>query len=378
MKKILLFILMACLLAGSAAAASVPDDVLYENRNGRQLIVKTYTLQPGADTDSLIEEPFEKEGSSYVFDSIVKQEHPFEHKRLQSETVTVETETDDLAAILEKLEPALAFDDGEYTGALVLDHTSLQTEVTGYSTKYYTVTDTKTIEDLDRNDPGYVPKTTVKNGRTLELSNVEWAVQGTSLSGDTLVPTQYMAVATYSAGASYKAATGYVTTAEYSGEVLSAGIESVTYTVTYYGTPLPVPPPPEPEPVPEPEAFPPVMLIVIGGIVLAVAIAVALYFLLMYKNIKVYDMSEDNVEYELLGKLRISARKPGIDLCSLKKYPELEAVIVIQNRTARKLFGRLVKIRLRGSIATHIVEQAGKEDYIFNISTDAYIRGEDK
>ena len=334
MKKILLFILIAGLLTGSAAAASVPDDVVIENRNGRQLIVKTYTLLPGDNPDALLEEPFEKEGFSYVFDSIVKQETPYELKKAYSETVTVETDTDDLAAILETLAPTIPYDDGEYTGTLALDHKSLQTEATGYSTKYYTVSETKTIEGLDRNDPGYVPKTTVKNGRTLDLASVEWAVQGTGLADDTLVATQYMAVATYSAGASYKSVNGYITTAEYSGEIVSEGITHITYTVTYYGEPIPAPEP-EPESAPEPESEPKSFAIyfIIGGAALAAVIAAAVLWLLKRPNVRIYACSDDGFEYELIGRQRITANKPGIDLRVVTRYPEEEAMMIMKEGT---------------------------------------------
>lgn len=76
----------------------------------------------------------------------------------------------------------------------------------------------------------------IKNGRTLNLTNVEWQVTGTDLVGEALMPSQYQAVATYSAKASYQAATGYVTTAEYIGDVTHEGVESVTYVLTYIGT----------------------------------------------------------------------------------------------------------------------------------------------
>ena len=42
----------------------------------------------------------------------------------------------------------------------------------------------------------YVPATTIKNGRTLSLANVEWQVTGTDLVGEALMPSQYQAVAT--------------------------------------------------------------------------------------------------------------------------------------------------------------------------------------
>ena len=82
----------------------------------------------------------------------------------------------------------------------------------------------------------YVPATTVKNGVTLNLSNVDWQVIGTDLVGDTLAPASYQAVATYSGKSYHKVATGYVTSADYVGEVTRSDVESVTYKVTYLGT----------------------------------------------------------------------------------------------------------------------------------------------
>ena len=77
--------------------------------------------------------------------------------------------------------------------------------------------------------------TTVKNGVTLKLSGVDWQVTGTDLVGDALSPSSYQAVATYSGKSYYKAATGYVTTADYVGQISQNGVESVTYQVKYLG-----------------------------------------------------------------------------------------------------------------------------------------------
>ena len=257
--NVLICTLMACMLAGTAIAAYIPENEVCENRDGRQLIIRTYTLAPGDDPTSLNEGRFEREGFSYSCVSIVKEEKPFERREQHNETVTVETRSNDLAAILGELGATMLYDCGEYSAILTLDHTSLHTEATGYSTRSYTITDTKTIEGLDLNDPSYIPRTTVKNGVTLDLQNIDWSVQSTALSDDVLVPSQYMATATYSANSSYRAANGYITTATYTGEIVTRGIESVIYTVTYVGAPIQPPEPetvPEPQPEPEPEPEP--------------------------------------------------------------------------------------------------------------------------
>ena len=236
MKRVILCVLLTLSMSVSAFALEVPTDTVVQNLNGSQQAIKTFTIPANQDPQSLIEEPFELEGYLYTFADIVKEENIVDESKSHTETITLETDTDDLAKILDQLKPTIEYDDGVFCGTLALDHTSIHTEASGYATKSYTVSETKTIGQLDRNDMSYVPPTTVKNGRTLSLANVEWQVTGTDLVGETLMPSSYQAVATYSARASYQAATGYVTTAEYTGDVTHEGVESVTYVLTYLGT----------------------------------------------------------------------------------------------------------------------------------------------
>ena len=236
MKRVISCVLLMLVLTSNAFALEVPTDTVVQNLNGSQQAIKTFTVSPEQDPAALIEEPFELEGYLYTFADIVKSENPVEEKRIHTEVITVETTKDDLALILEQLKPTIEYDDGRFQGTLALDHTSLNTVAAGYATKNYTVTETKTIGQLDRNDMSYVPSATVKNGRTLSLADVEWQVTGTDLVGETLVPSSYQAVATYSARVPYQAATGYITTAEYTGEITHEGVESITYVLTYLGT----------------------------------------------------------------------------------------------------------------------------------------------
>ena len=235
MKKICLCLLLTAALTMSASALEVPTNTVVQNLNGSQQVVKTYTVSPGVDAQTLIEEPFQLEGFLYTYADIVKEENLVSDRRTHTETVTVETAKKNLDVILKELAPTMEYGDGTWAGTLALDHTSIQTQAAGYTTGSSTVTATKTIGPLDRNDMSYVPATTVKNGVTLNLSSVEWQVIGTDLTGDVLAPCSYQAVATYTGKSYYSAATGYVTTANYVGEVTHEGVESVTYRVTYLG-----------------------------------------------------------------------------------------------------------------------------------------------
>ena len=236
MKRMLACLLLTAALVTNACALEVPTDTTIQNLNGSQQLIKTYTLSPGADPQQLIEEPFEQEGYRYTFADIVKEENQVSDRKYHTETVTLETDTKDLGKILEQLDTTLDYDDGTYSGVLTLDHTAIRTEAAGYTSQARNVTATKTIGPLDRNDMSYVPATTVKDGVTLNLSNVDWQVIGTDLVGDTLAPASYQAVATYSGKSYHKVATGYVTSADYVGEVTRSDVESVTYKVTYLGT----------------------------------------------------------------------------------------------------------------------------------------------
>lgn len=236
MKRLLTCLLLAMSLVTGACAMEVPTSTAVQNLNGSQQLIKTYTLPPGADPQQLIEEPFEQEGYLYTFADIVKQENQVSDRKYHTETVTVKTSTKSLEKILEQLEATLDYDDGTYSGTLTLDHTTIRTEASGYTDKANTVTATRTFGPLDRNDMSYVPSTTVKDGVTLSLSNVEWQIIGTDLVGDTLAPASYQAVATYTGKSYSKVAKGYVASADYVGEITRNDVESVTYKVTYLGS----------------------------------------------------------------------------------------------------------------------------------------------
>lgn len=359
MKRAVALLALLCALTATASAAYVPEDVVSENIDGRQLIVKTYSLPPDADPSELVEEPFEVEGYAYRYLETVKEERLFEDSKFQTETVTLETDTNDLAAILEQLAPTVEYSKDGYSGTLTLDHTSLQTEAAGYTTKYYTITDTKQFTGLDRNDPSYVPTTTVKNGSTLKLNDISWTVTGAGLADDTLVPTSYTATATYTATGSRSVATGYVTVASYTGEVTAEGVEAVKYTVTYLGSPVRLL-----------DGFNPVWLLAAGGLLLLVCAGIGIYLLKRPRAV-IYAMNARGVAYKKLGKQKISPRTPKLDLTKLREYPAGDASVELPSKLAHKLAGRIITIQMYGGSRTHLVEAYdGQDSYWFAIKED--------
>ena len=385
--RIAVLCLLLCLAWASGAVAAsdyVPDSFRAENVNGIQRVVKTYTLPPDAEPGNLWEPSFAYDGFYYTWAYTTKEEQGFELTKEVTETMTVDTEKDDLELILAELPNRIDYDDGEYTGPLALDHTSLVTEVSSYTTKYTTVSDTKVFPGLVSNDMSNIPRSSTKNGMVLPLTNVDWQVTATALVGDDLMPSQYQAVATYSSSGSYQAAVGYVTTAEYKGTVKYAGIENIIYTVVFTGEEIkPIEtaaPSPEPAPEPAPTLSPapaktaeraPVgiwsilaiipMLLFVGGII---------FVILRQKNILVYVPGDNPKEYRVVAKYRGSVHAPYIDISGVTPRPTGNVAIEIKQPLAKKLLGRDFTVHCGERDYTYKVRRDNPSDWQeFNLET---------
>lgn len=362
-RNLLLCLLLALAMSASAFAVEVPDQLVVENLNGQQRMVKTYVLPPDIDPETLKEPSIDHDGFTYTWAYTTKEEHPYLDTKTVTETVTVETATQELSDILAVLPPSRTYDDGEYTGELALDHTTLVTEASGYTTKYGNVTDTKVIGPLDRNDMSYVPATTVKNGRTLSLSNVEWQVIGTALVGEALMPSQYQAVATYSASTTWQAATGYVTTAEYSGEVVAQGIESITYTVVYTGVPA------GQDGVSDHGSglggqLSGNPLVTIGLVMLLFLLGVlAVLLFLRRKNVCVYVPGVRPRDYKLVAKYRVEPERPEIDISDLELAEEQTVAIEIKRSLLKKLLGQVFTVQHAYGTYRYEIVQDSHDDW---------------
>lgn len=343
----LILVVAVSMTMGASAASYIPDDVTYQNLNGQQLAIKTYTLLPDQDPSDLYEDDFEYDGFLYSMSDIVKEEQRYQEENAHTEVVTVTTASKNLEDILVELKPTIEYDDGVSSGTLSLDHSTLKTEAAGYKRSSYTVTATKNYTGLDRNDSSYIDKTVEKNGRTLSLSNVTWSVESTALVGDELVPATYSAVATYSGSASSTVATGYITTAEYKGTVVSSGISSILYIVTYLGTKI--------EPTKAEPTFKGAVLVIsiIGG----TALLAALLFLglTLRKNTTVYKATGKGNEYEKCGRLHLKAKNPELRIDRLKDIPEGVIAIEVDQAVAKKLFGQTIAIHCYDNTVEHTV-----------------------
>ena len=362
LKYLMLGLLLILTLTTQVFASEIPDNLVVQNINGQQQLVKTYVLSPDADPSVLQEPSFDYDGFHYTWAYTTKKEQPYLDTKFVVKTTTVETATNDLSEILEQLPHNTPYKQDGYSGELTLDHTTLVTEAAGYTTKYRTITYTKVIGNLDRNDMSYVPATTIKDGKTLSLVDVEWQITGTDLVGEALMPSRYQAVATYSASSSYSVATGYVTTAAYCGEVTAEGIESVTYTVVFTGTEIV----PDDSNNGQSHIFLPgrLWIVVIGAVLLTLLLAAFVYYLLRHrKNVYVYVPGEHPRDYMLVAKFRVTPAQPEIDITAVDTSPDHIVAVEIKRTLAKKMMGQIVTVHHKFGTHRYSIVQDQRDDW---------------
>ena len=127
--------LLACSLAIPAMAADIlyPVEVTEYMEGDSSRLKKIYVLTPADDPSLIPTEDFDREGQTYTLLDITRQDQVETDTRDYTETVTLESKTKDMDAILPQLTATLEVDTEEgYTGVLTLDTASIQVEAAGY------------------------------------------------------------------------------------------------------------------------------------------------------------------------------------------------------------------------------------------------------
>ena len=334
-----------------------PADVQTIINGDTRQIVKTYTLTAGQDPAGIPRGSFTRDGWRYTLADITERRTSNTDARSHTETVEISTDTNDLNEIIKLLEPTMNYQSGDgFSGTLALSITSVNCEAAGYRSSSYDATATREYPHLSTADTSLIPKTITDNGRTLTLDGVTWEAQNYTNVDYEDIPDSYRAVASYTANIPISVVTGYITTAEYTGEIAKSTAGDTVYTAYFEGTeinPAPRPvqaseTPAPPETVTPEEAVTeethgrgrnalPILLIVTGLTGLAAAAAVAAYFF-MRRNVKIY---RDGFRV-LTAKDKISARNNTIDLSPLDGE---RFGIEIDKFTAKSLNGHTVEVR---------------------------------
>lgn len=235
MKKIFIpAILTAIYACTTVYAAYYPVSIDESTKNGVRTITKSYELNQDEDETAISKEGFEQNGSFFVFKDMVKTELPQAESKEYSEKVVISSKSNKMNDILPLLEEEkqVVTEDG-FSGTAKLDLSNLKIESAGYGTSTKNVSTTRTYPNLDSADTQYIPKTTVENGKTLELSGIHWQSGNTQNINDTSITDRYTAVATYTGTVSSSYVKGYTVTAEYKGTVSKTNTDKVLYTAIF-------------------------------------------------------------------------------------------------------------------------------------------------
>lgn len=305
MKKTITIMAVFLLLSmNTAFAAEYPSQVSYNLNNGIFEVRKTYEMQVDEEPSAQAKQSFEQDGYSFVLTDMLRQELPGQESKAYTETVTVNSGSKELMAILPLLADTkeITTEDG-FTGTLKLDTSTIIVESAGYKNNSWTVSATRTYPNLSSMDLEYIPKTTTENGRTLNFSTVDWQTDNTETVDDDTIGNRFSAVVTYTGTASSRNVTGYTVTAQYSGEVEKVSLDKVQYVAVFHGTPI------APQEVEEAPVMDWRYLAILGGLVL---LCLAGFIVAKIKN-KKKGQNEDETIYDADYQVVKSGKDAGTD-----------------------------------------------------------------
>ena len=213
-----------------------PSDVTELRDGGNWQIIKTYELSAGELAEDIPRDSFERQGWTFTLTDIIRKESANAETRAHTETITLDTETNDLAAILTLLSPTMEYtaDDG-FVGILSLDVSSIKVETAGTRTSSYNMSVTREYPHLSTNDTSLVPKTVTDRGTTYTLAGVDWKAGNYVTVDYERIPEYYTAIATYNATGYSTKVTGYTTSAVYTGSLAKLSQGKTYYTAYFLG-----------------------------------------------------------------------------------------------------------------------------------------------
>lgn len=306
--------------ANDVSTMLYPTDINYEVQNGYNVINKTYALSYSDDPTIIPKETFKQYGEDYVFSEIIRKEISEDDKKEHTETIIINTSSNDLNTILSEFEETMEYNKDGYVGTLKLDINSINSEVSGYSNSSYTAKRTREYPNFSTQDTSLVPKTITDGGLTYNLQTVNFKPTNTNSIDSTEVATSYTAVATYTTNVSNKSINGYKTTANYVGSISKSVTDKVLYTAIFIGNPIneieindtEIVVPIEDEITTNKLDFSGVfsMFKVLFLLIVIASIVYGIYFFLFYKNITVFN--QNGLEYKKVGKLHLNTKNPKL------------------------------------------------------------------
>lgn len=308
-------------------AVPYPTDIQLMEHGARNYLYKTYTVAADYSPDSLVESPFSQGGYRFRYSETIQRSHtPGNLTKTVVEQKTMDSASGEKADILDLLGSSIPYADNDgYKGEIFLVPESLIISENGHENYSYTIADTRTFDNLERNDPSYVPKSVQKNGVTLTLQGIDWSVTANEGVGYSEVASRYIAIASYSGVATGSKVSAYTATAAYSGNVVKEGVGKSSYTIVYEGEQIIIP-----------FNFVP---LIIAGVIVAGCIVICIVLWMLRKNVEVY-IYRDGVP-EFYCKDRI---KPNNAVIKLTQLHNANVKLVFHKKLAAALTNHMVYV----------------------------------
>jgi len=367
-----------------------PVQVEETDLSGSRRIVRVYELTEYEDPANIRSESFERDGFYFELSEITRNRLERLSVKNHVEVITIESASQNLSDILAYLDDSIQFESEDgYSGMLVLDLSSVTTEIAGHNRQSYTVREYRSFPNLSSPDISLIPRTITARGHTLTLADVRWEGGNSDAIDFERIASTFTANAVYTGTGSRSVVSGYVTTAEFRGEVARINEGDNTFTVTFIGRPLYVE---EPEwtidsiaayiadlegtlsdmryaetgtrSTREREPMGINWHLVMGVLAVLGAVGAGVYLLFLRGNVKVYNCVEDE-NYAYLGKTRISKNNPVIDLSPFTERARTAKFIIELGRwTASHLNGTDITLNYGGITFQHTVAyEKGQKKY---------------
>jgi len=335
----LLALALAMLLCGTAGAVPQTDaeqalssgeesvyqaDTVEQTEiDGKQTIIKTFELPPGANPEALRENAFAQSGYKFAYERTDKTEIMGEDRKSAEET---------------------------------------------FST--------------DAKDKRLIPDSIVQDGVKLPLSSLSRAENAPEEDSD--APTKWTATAVYSTTTytERKVESGYRASAVYRGEISKETVKSVKYAVNYTSMKLPVVPE-----IPYEVLHPEMSTEMKAGISIIVLVVIALVVYIVWyarqHTAKAFIMNDEpdnqdkqqnnqdnqdtpTAEKKAASVHYVSATRPQLHLKALG-YDETLYEIALSKRLAQKLVGKEITIESRTGTQTHTIRAFSGDKYSFRV-----------
>ena len=220
------------------------DEVHLDFENGSR-IIRTYRLNSDDDINSIPRQSFTLGGTVFTFYGYNRMDTDRTERRQHTHSLEIETRTSDINSIMSSLPTFYEYENQYgFRGTLDLVHSTISTNPMPHRYERRTLTDTRNYTNLNHGDLSGIARTMTRNGVTLNLQDVVFTRNTTGIDFNQVANT-YNATAHYSGVYSRRVIPGFITTADFTGEIVWLDVNpEILYEVTFVGaninTPAPI------------------------------------------------------------------------------------------------------------------------------------------